>query len=64
MKDEPALHLPGSRILLLRLLVHGFPDSLFDGLWYIEQLVGPVQGVGQQVTADSLHPEHMLQFLQ
>ena len=43
MEDKPSLHLPGSGVFLLRLLVHGFPYSLFYGFGYIEQLIGPFQ---------------------
>ena len=61
VENKPALHLPCPGVFQLRLLLDGLFYALLDGLGHIEQLVGPLQGVGQEITADALHPQHVLQ---
>ena len=63
MKDEPAFHLPGPWVFLLRLLFHRLQNPLLDGFRNVEQLVCPLQRISEEITADALHLQHLLQIL-
>ena len=63
MKDKHAFHLPGPRVFLLRLLFYRLQNAPLDGFRNVEQLVRPLQRIGEEITAYALHLQHLLQIL-
>ena len=64
MENEPAFHGPGFGVFVLRTPFYRLSDAFFDGLWNIEQLICPFQGICKKISADPLHLQNTLQLLQ